>query len=105
MGYLSLQITRKALREAVNDANLRMAGLAAVDIRARFDAILQGVVLLKEQLAGEGVTVAQQAQAMFQRRAGAPLTYRAIHLFDPSGELALRTSGPLEDILAAEEGI
>jgi len=103
LGYLSFRTGHTSVQHEVEQGNRRLAALAAKDISAQYDTIISNARLLRHELEAPAVTLPLQARTMLELGRAAPLTYRALYLFDSEGHLLVHLADPLEDLLAIQD--
>jgi PAS domain S-box-containing protein len=97
-GYLSLRVGYTSIQDQAEQSNRQLADLATQMINAQYDTILQQVDLLRADLTNDSLD--QQAISMLDFRRSAPLTYRALYLFDDDGRLLIHLADPLDRLMA-----
>ncbi|MEE8389709.1 MAG: cache domain-containing protein, partial [Anaerolineae bacterium] len=103
LGALSFRAGRTSLRREVNRRDSHLATLVAKDINAQFDNIWGNVRLFTYQLETSADLLPIQTHAMLELRRAAPLTYRALYLFDDEGQLLIHLADPLGDLMAIQD--
>jgi len=103
LGVLAFQTGQASLRHEVNRRNSQLAPLVAADVRAQFDDIWGNVRLLVYELEPSPDLLPLHVRALMGFRRAAPLTYRALYLFDGEGHLLAHLADTLEDLMAIED--
>lgn len=102
LGYLSVRVGKSVVRGEVDGRNLHLSRFIARDIDSQFDGVWENVHLvmydLEEETRASEDALELQARAMLELRLSAPLTYRALYLFD-DGKVLLHLEDSLEDLL------
>jgi signal transduction histidine kinase len=98
LGVLSFRIGRTSVQYEVNQGNKRLATLVAKDISMEYEMIIHHVQLFRDQMETLALTRMLQARAMLELRRTAPLTYRALYLFDREGQLLIHLTESLDDL-------
>ncbi len=100
LGLVAFWVGATNLQQQVEEGHRRLAVLLAKDINAQYGHIVESVGLLRGQLEREAHSLSGQAQAMMDLRLGAPMTYRALYLFDATGDPLVSVVGPVEELAA-----
>jgi serine phosphatase RsbU (regulator of sigma subunit) len=103
LGYSAFRVGQAGVRFEVNQRNAQLTRLAAGDINAQFNNTWLNIRLLMLQLATSTETLPLQASAMLELRRTAPLTYRALYLFDQNDHLLIHLDDNLEQLLAIQD--
>ncbi len=103
LGTLAFFIGRAGVRYEVDQRNRQLAELAAKDISAHFNNLWGNMQLFAYQLEAADELLPLQIRAMLELRLAAPLTYRALYLFDAEGELLTHLADPLGDLVQIED--
>ena len=107
--FLSLQsvllfrIGQANVADEVEQGNGRIAALVAKDIHAQYDGTISDVRRFGRQLEAPGDTLSIRAQKLLQLRQSAPLTYRALYLFDHEGRLLIHLADSQEGLEAIRD--
>jgi len=100
LGSVALGVGAASLQDQVEEGQRRLAVLVAKDINAQYSSTVETVELLRRQLEAEAGSPSAQARAMRNLRLASPLTYRALYLFDATGQPLVGVAGPVEELAA-----
>lgn len=102
LGVLAFYVARLEMYSEVQRRNEQLSRLLARDLAIHFDMLADNLRLFSYQLEESDADLALKARLFLELRRNAPLTYRALYLFDATGELILHLSEPLAALLNIE---
>ena len=100
LGLVALLVGTANLQRQVEEGHRRLAVLVAKDINAQYSYTVETVELLRRRLETAADSPSAQARAMRDLRLASPLTYRALYLFDVTGDPLVGVAGPVEELAA-----
>jgi len=95
LGVLAARAGYLSVRRQAAQGNRQLATLAAKGIAAQYDAIWSGLSILASGIEREEATCDEQVRDMIDLRLSAPLTYRALYLFDSHEQLCFHLADPV----------